>query len=291
MTNALTQHIERLTRATRMLAIIGASLKFARAGNPDSAIGAEINQGLRLILGDEPGDVFDTADIDALITQIDMAFAESGELWRHPDRTAGWQVEDEQLLQAMGRASRNAFDRILVLAQARPSLSRALRERFLDVGTGVAGIALRAAETCPELRIDAIDIWEPALRLAEANIAASPHADRIQLHRQDVAALRPDPRYTLVWLPTMFLRRDLLLWALPRIAAASAPGGWLIAAMYTQPEDPFMAVMSSLRTLRSGGEVTSPAELEEMLRAQGYVDIERDVAPVATFVLARRPSA
>jgi hypothetical protein len=50
-----------------------------------------------------------------------------------------------------------------------------------------------------------------------------------------------------------------------------------------------MAVMSSLRTLRSGGEVIEPAELEALLRARGYVDIEVDVAPVATFVMGRLP--
>jgi hypothetical protein len=47
--------------------------------------------------------------------------------------------------------------------------------------------------------------------------------------------------------------------------------------------------MSALRTLRGGGEVTEPSELEDMLRSRGYVDVESDAAPLATFVLGRRP--
>lgn len=288
MTSTLTQQIEQLTRATRMLAILGASFKLPLTNNVDSAISAQIAKGLQLVLGDVDSHV-DAADLGPLLTEIDMAFAESSELWRNPERTAGWQVEDRQLLLAMGHASRRAFDRILGMAESRPSLYQTLHARFLDVGTGVAGIALRAAETCPELLIDVIDIWEPALRIAAENIAASPYADRIQLRKLDVTALAPEPRYALTWLPTMFLPRAVVQQALTRITAASQPGGWLIAAMYTQPEDPFMAVISSLRTLRSGGEITNPDELEEMLRAQGYVDIERDAAPVATFIMARLP--
>lgn len=288
MSNNLSGRVEELIRATRMLAIVGASLKSRSAESVDSAMDEQINKGLRLILGDTGTDAGDP-DIAPLLTQIDMAFAESGELWRNPHRTAGWQVEDQQLLQAMGRASRGAFDRILALATTRPSLCQALSGRFLDVGTGVAGIALRAVETCPGLEVDAIDIWEPALRIAAENLAASPHADRIQLRHLDITRLEPGPRYTSAWLPTMFLNRAVVGQAVERIAAASRPGGWLVAAMYTQPEDPFMAVVSSLRTLRSGGEVTDPAELEALLRARGYVDVESDVAPVATFVLGRLP--
>jgi precorrin-6B methylase 2 len=284
----LSGRVDELIRATRMLAIVGASLKLRSAEGVDSAIDEQIKRGLRLILGDTVTDIGDT-DIAPLLTQIDMAFAESGELWRSPNRTAGWQVEDQQLLQAMGRASSGAFDRILGLAKTRPSLQHALNGRFLDVGTGVAGIALRAAEACPGLEVDAIDIWEPALRVAAANLAASPHAHRIQLRHLDITSLEPAPRYTLAWLPTMFLNRAVAQQAVARIAAASRSGGWLVAAMYTQPADPFMAVMSSLRTLRSGGEPTSPAELEALLRARGYVDVESDVAPVATFVLGRLP--
>lgn len=87
-----------------------------------------------------------------------MALVESSELFKYPDQAAGWMVEDRYHLQAMGRASSGAFDRILGLATTRPALREALAGVFLDVGTGVGRIALRAAETCPDLHVDAIDI-------------------------------------------------------------------------------------------------------------------------------------
>lgn len=288
MSEAISRRIHELARAVRMLAVIGAALKLRSGAGIDTAIQEQIGDGVRLALGDDLTDL-DDAEIAPLLVEIEMAFVESGELFREPDRTASWQIEDRDHLQAMGRASSSAFDRILGLASTRPSLQAALDGVFLDVGTGVGGIALRAAQTCPDLDIDAIDIWEPALRLAAGNVAASAHAGRIRLRRLDVTELDPGPRYTLAWLPAMFMKRSVLERAIDRIAAASCSGGWLIAPLYTKPDDPFMAVMSSLRTLRSGGEVTQAAELEALLRAREYVDIEVDVGPIATFVMGRLP--
>ena len=286
MSGAISHRIHELSRAARMLAVIGAALKLRSGKLVDGAVDDQIRAGLRLALGDTVMDL-DDAEIAPLLIEIEMAFVESGELFREPARTASWQVADPGHLQAMGRASSNAFDRILGLAATRPSLREALWGVFLDVGTGVGGVALRAAETCRDLHIDAIDIWEPALRLAAENVAASRHASRIQLRHLDVTALEPGPRYTLAWLPTMFMQRAVLEQAIGRIAAASRIGGWLVAPLYTKPDDPFMAVMSSLRTLRSGGEVTEPEDLAELLRVRGYIDIEVDVGPIATFVMGR----
>ena len=288
VSKTVSHRIHELARSARMLAVIGAALKLRSGTNVDPAVHAQIGGGVRLALGDALTDL-DDAEIAPLLIEIEMAFMESTELFREPDRAASWKVEDHDHLQAMGRASSNAFDRILGLAATRPSLHAALDGAFLDVGTGVGGVALRAAQTCPDLDIDAIDIWEPALRLATENVAASAHAGHIRLRRLDVIELDPGPRYTLAWLPTMFMKRPVLEQAIARIAAASRSGGWLVAPVYTRPDDPFMAVMSSLRTLRSGGQVMEPAELEALLSARGYVDIEVDVAPIATFVMGRLP--
>lgn len=288
MSYTISQRVLDLARAARMLAVIGAALKLRSVERVDDATRAQIATGLQIALGDASMDLA-TADIAPLLTAIEMALVESGELFKYPDQTAGWMVDDRYHLQAMGRASSSAFDRILGLATTRPALRAALAGVFLDVGTGVGGIALRAAETCPDLHVDAIDIWEPALHLAAENVAASAHAARIRLRHVDVTALEPGPRYTLAWLPTMFIKRPVLEQALDRIAAASRSGSYLVAPLYTTPDDPFAAVMSSLRTLRSGGEITAPSELEGLLRARGYVEIEVDVAPVATFVMGRLP--
>lgn len=286
MSESITRRINELSQAARMLALVGAGLKLRNADAGDPAIRQEIDAGLRLVLGSADIAIAD-AELTPLLTKIDMALTESAELFKHPARSAGWQVEDQELLLAMGRASGQAFGRILALAESRPSLRKALDGLFLDVGTGVGGIALAAAQSCPRLQIDAIDIWEPALRLAAENVAASGHAARIQLRKRDVTELEAGPRYTLAWLPTMFLKRSVLDQAIDRIVAASRSGSWLVAPIYTVPDEPFAALISSLRTLRGGGELRDPAELTTLLRSRGYGNIEVDIGPISSFVIGR----
>jgi hypothetical protein len=81
----------------------------------------------------------------------------------------------------------------------------------------------------------------------------------------------------------MFMRRSIVEAALDRIAVASQKDAYLVAARYTAPADPEAAAFVALRTLRSGGDPIAQSEIEDMLRARGFVDIESDVS------LARRP--
>lgn len=269
-----------------MLAITGAALKLRSSNFVDPTIREQIDLGAKMAL-DLDVRTLDDQQASPLLTSIEMALAEAGELFHNPDREGNWQVKDAELLQAQGRASRSVFGRILSLAETRPLLREALKGTFLDVGTGVAGIALEAARACPDLQIEGIDIWEPALAIAERNVAESPYSDRIRITRLDVSALKDERRYSLVWLPTMFLKRSVLERALDRIVVASRSDSYLIAAVYTQPRSPFMAVISKLRTLRSGGEITDPSELEGMLRSRGYLDVESNITPMATFLVGR----
>jgi hypothetical protein len=120
-------------------------------------------------------------------------------------------------------------------------------------------------------------------------VAASPYAGRIEIRHLDVIQLEPTPRFTLAWLPSMFLPGATVQKAVERIVAASQPGAWLIMSLYTVPVDPFAASVSRLRTLRSGGEITDSLDLAELLRAHGYIDVQVDAGPVATFVFGRLP--
>lgn len=286
MPSDVSETIHDLTLAARKLAILGAALKQGGTESLDPAVRRLLERGVELILGERAPDLPD-ADSARLATAVEMAFAESADLFRQPDRGGAWNVEDPELLHAFGRASRGAFDRILWLAGQRSALRDCLNGRFLDVGTGVGGIALRAADACPGLEIDGIDIWEPALRLAREAVAASPHHARVRISHGDVAALEAGARYTLVWLPTMFMRRPVLDVAIARIAAASQPGAWLVAALYTAPSDPLAAVIADLRTLRGGGDCVRAHEVASLLSAQGYRDLEIDTSPLSTFVLGR----
>jgi precorrin-6B methylase 2 len=279
--------VGQLSLAVRKLSMIGAALKIHKNPGVDPRIRTLIVDSFKSLLGKDV-EALDEREVSTLVRMIHMSFAEASELLHDPARPAEWQVVDPELLQTQGQASRFAFQRILALSADRPLLQKTFQGRFLDVGTGVAGIALEAAMCCPSLLVDGIDVWEPSLALARRNVEESPYADRITIKNLDVKELAEDPVYTLVWLPTMFMKRSIVEAALDRIAAASRKDAYLVAARYTAPADPAAAAFAALRTFRSGGEPIAQSEMEDMLHARGFVDIESDVSPLATFTLGRR---
>ena len=286
MSETFIPRIQELAKCARMLALVGASIKLRSDSSVLPAIREQIELGARMALGE----VLDEADEEQMslaLVMVEMALSEAGELFRSPDRGSNWEVVDAAAMQAMGRSSKSVFTRIQSIAETDPKLRETFQGTFLDVGTGVAGIALEAARCCPDLKVDGIDIWEPALYLARQNIAKSPYADRVTVRNLDISALDETDRYSLAWLPTMFLKRPIVEAALDRIARASVSNAYLVAGVYTLPEDPFLALMANLRTLRSGGEISDPADLKAMMEARGYVDIGMSVTPIATFVFGR----
>jgi len=68
----------------------------------------------------------------------------------------------------------------------------------LDVGTGSGCIAVALAAHWPELRVDAVDISEPALARARANAALHGVADRVRVLESDVFDGLGEARYDLI---------------------------------------------------------------------------------------------
>ena len=99
--------------------------------------------------------------------------------------------------------------------------------------------------------------------------------------------------YTLAWLPAPFLPRPVGESALDRLAAALAPNGHLVvglyAGLYAVPTDKAGVALTALRIVRSGGHVWDIAEIEQQLRARGFVEVETCVIPPTTFVIGSRP--
>src|SRR4051794_33529811 len=228
----LQAELRRLGDATYALAALGAALR-AHCGGPSPH--AEVAPFLRDAVGSVLGsslDDLDTVQAANVLAALTLQFEQAGELLAHPENPPRWIIEDPRMLQAQGNASGTIVERFLTLASTRPALRTALAGHFLDVGTGVAALALKAAELCPTLTIVGLDIWEPALALARANVAASPHAGRIELRKQDVQQLQERALYTVVWFPAPFFLKTAAEIALDRLRGALAPGGYLIVGRY-----------------------------------------------------------
>jgi methylase of polypeptide subunit release factors len=143
---------------------------------------------------------------------------------------------------------------------------------FLDVGTGSAWLAIALAQAYPELRVVGIDVYEPALALAHANVEEAGLAERIELRTEDVTELRDEGAYDVVWLPLPFLPRAIVAEALTVAVLALRPGGWLIAGTYAGPADALSQLLVDLRTVRSGGHAWSADELVGEIASRGLAD-------------------
>src|ERR1700720_1225627 len=281
--------LRRIGGSVQAFAAIAAALRLHQAKKQaDPAVQARLLAAVDAVL---PGGLagLDAQQVSDALVYVTLQIEDAEDLFRNPDRPPGWVFRDPTILQAQGQGSRHNVRCIVVLADDRPKLAASLAGRFLDVGTGVGAMALEAAEQCPSVQVVGIDIWEPSLALARANVAASPYAARIEIRSQDVMQLDEPAAYTLAWLPAPFLPRLVAENALDGLAAALAPNGHLVVGFYAMPPDKAGAALTGLRIARSGGHVWEIAEMEQELRTRGFVDVETCVIPPTTFVIGCRP--
>jgi cyclopropane fatty-acyl-phospholipid synthase-like methyltransferase len=160
-----------------------------------------------------------------------------------------------ETLEAQGLASRAVVARIAALAAERPDLAAVVHRpgTLLDIGAGVAHLAIEAARTYLALRVIGLDVWVPALALALANIAASGVSERIELRAQGIEDLAERDTFSLVWLPTPFIAREIVEAALGRVHRALEPGGWLVVGLFAIPDEPLSQALARLQIVRSGG--------------------------------------
>jgi hypothetical protein len=142
-----------------------------------------------------------------------------------------WAAQSDEALVAQGRASAQGA---AAFAQFGLPMLAGLREAFdggarmLDVGTGVAALAVAYAELFPRLTVVGIDVLPRVLALAAQTVSASSVADRVILREQDVSSLDEPETYAFAWVPAPFLPASGLAAGVERVVDALRPGGWLM---------------------------------------------------------------
>jgi SAM-dependent methyltransferase len=266
--------LRRLAGAATTLAAIGALLRMrAEGGSVDPLVHQALT---RIADAALPAPLDGLDDHDAavasayIVTQLSAAY----DLVRSPGRGPGWAFPDPMLLQAQGDMSRVFPRHFAAMAEDRPDFAAAFDGgHFLDIGVGVASLALEAAAQFPRLQVTGLDIWEPSLALARGHIAASPYADRVSVRAQDVTTLDEIEAYTAIWFPILFFPRPVVEAALPRLFAALRPGGWLIIPRPGPPPEGLGSAIGGLQMLRQGGSPWTDEALGDCVERSGFSDV------------------
>jgi predicted O-methyltransferase YrrM len=208
----------------------------------------------------------------------------------------GWAAQPDKVLLDQGRASAGTghalATRLVPVLTGLADRLAAPGGRVLDVGTGVAALAVTLARELPLVHVTAIDSLERAVRLARIELEqAGSAARRVELRLQDASDLRETEAYDLIWLPAPFLSEDSLRASLPHLAAALTPGGWLVAG--TNPTAPtgLAAAVARWNAVRNKGNSLDADHMASALRDLGLRDVDRHptVPGGPILVVGRRP--
>jgi 2-polyprenyl-3-methyl-5-hydroxy-6-metoxy-1,4-benzoquinol methylase len=278
------------------VAALGASLRLRHDGSVvDPELVARMDAVLDGLGVRDAVDELDPQETASLLGMIEGLLSQAADFVVHPGR-ASWDHANPTILLAQGHWSTvlaEMFQRLVV-----PSLGEEMATRlesgawFLDVGAGVGALSVAMCRSWPALHVVGVDPWRPALELAHEAVAAAGLEDRIELREAVLETLQESAVYDLAWMPTMFISATVLERAIERLHAALRPDGCAILGLYTRPEDPLMAALADLRTVRQGGVVHTPQDLATLLTRAGFADVEVVVdtmrqAPVV-FVTGRR---
>ena len=290
---ALMGVVQRLLASTETLAALGAELRLRRDGTQADPRARQLLQ--EILRGIDPSllDGVSPQQEASALAVISTGFHYAADLLENPAKSPGWLHQDPAVLQTIGRMSTRIVHQIDALAGRRPALHKMLTSpgTFLDIGTGVGWLAIEAAQVWPALKVVGIDIWEPSLQLARANIAATGMQDRVAVRTQSIVDFNDKEAFALVWYPAPFLPLEVTAAAMENAHRALVPGGWLVFGLFSgQPDDPIGDSLSALRSVRFGGHSWKPPEVEERLRRLGFEEIET-FAPVSVSILVvgRKP--
>ena len=275
--------------AAEALAAVGAEVGLAQSG---AEVSPEVTSALRAVsnaagLGDL--DELEPQQKGMVAAMARLYLVQALDILDSPDRAGSWTFTDPVILDGWGRGSMLMPG---LINGTVPGVGETTS--FLDIGTGVGLLAVAAASVWPNARIVGIDIWEPALARARANVAQAGLEGRIELRAQNVVDLDDADRFDLIWVPTFFLSEATLVQAFPALLRAAQPGATIVLGLWQALPNPLAAAVTALRTVRSGGEELEAKRGVDLLEAAGFTDV-RHVTPQVPapldFIVGQKPAA
>jgi 2-polyprenyl-3-methyl-5-hydroxy-6-metoxy-1,4-benzoquinol methylase len=208
------------------------------------------------------------------------------------DSSTGWQHTDPAILQTQGDSSIGIamMLKMMVIPQLGDLGERLARPgaRFLDVGVGVASLAIAMCRAWPELGVVGVDPYEAPLALARPNVERAGLSGRIELRHQAVEKLPDQGAFDLAWLPAFFVPTAVISDAIARVHASLKPGGWMVFATFGGGSGKVAAVSGVLAEMW-GGPLLTPAEVEAQLARAGFTNTKLLPGPPGgTFAVAQR---
>lgn len=285
--------VSRLAGSVAALSALGAVLGSRADGEPPESLAAPVRQRLDDVLaamGVEAGvAALGSVERRALLGEIRVALGQASLRVSPGHHRPGWATTDGHLLQAAGDVSATfptVLQRLLPRLEGVSERLGGAGARLLDVGVGVAALAIELARAWPVLSVVGIDVWGPSLELARRNVSGAGLTGRITLREQGVQDL-PDVRaFDLAWVPSAFIPAAVLPAGLTCVRQALRPGGWVLFASADGGCDPLTAALTHLRTVEWGGAPFSAGEAEGLLRAAGFVEVQTlPASPGSVFAL------
>ncbi len=105
---------------------------------------------------------------------------------------------------------------------------------------------------------------------ARRNVTAAKLGDRIELRPQRIEDLADREAFDLVWLPQVFLPREVLERGLRRAGAALRPGRWILLIVFSTPGMDLDAALFRLANAAYGGDPLYPEQVTELLAAADF---------------------
>jgi SAM-dependent methyltransferase len=283
---ALRDVVAQLSASASALAVLGAELQARVSGKP-------IHPTLRAQVDDLLGEAgalqalegTSAAEVAPLLAEIRHFWALDNDFLTTPERAPGWTYSDSDVLQGGGEVTEgfaNVLPRLLPQLEGLAARLEGSDATFLDVGTGVARLAIAMARKWPSLRVVGLDVWGPSLALARKNVAEAGLETRVELREQPGEELPDERAFDLAWIPAPFVPAHALGRLVERAHRALRPGGWLLFATAKPGEDMRGAALRFHVALFGGAPSTQP-EIEKLLIDKGLTEVRTLPGPPRDF--------